>query len=54
MADITTRETAAPQATVKGTPLTNAEVDANFINLNAEIAEAKELALIYAIVLGEN
>lgn len=31
---ITTRVTAATDATVKGTPLTNAEIDANFINLN--------------------
>ena len=31
---ITTRQTAGTGATVKGSPLTNAEVDTNFINLN--------------------
>jgi hypothetical protein len=31
---ITTRVTAAAEATVKGAPLTNAEIDQNFINLN--------------------
>ena len=31
---LTTRVTAGTGATVKGTPLTNAEIDANFINLN--------------------
>ena len=34
---ITTRVTAATDATVKGTPLTNAEIDTNFINLNNAI-----------------
>lgn len=34
MALITTRATPASDATVKGTPLTNAEIDQNFINLN--------------------
>lgn len=34
---ITTRVTAAPDATLKGTPLTNAEIDQNFINLNNAI-----------------
>lgn len=40
MAAITTRQTAGSGATVKGAPLTNAEVDANFININAELATA--------------
>jgi hypothetical protein len=34
MAAITTRQTAGGGATVKGSPLTNTEVDNNFINLN--------------------
>ena len=34
MASITTRATAGGGATVKGSPLTNAEIDTNFINLN--------------------
>lgn len=34
---ITTRITAATDATVKGSPLTNAEIDQNFINLNNAI-----------------
>ena len=40
MADITTRETSGGGATVKGSPLTNAEVDTNFINLNAGKVES--------------
>lgn len=40
MALITTRVSAGGTGvTVKGTPLTNAEVDANFINLNTNKAE---------------
>ena len=39
MADITTRETSGGGATVKGSPLTNAEVDTNFINLNDDKVE---------------
>ncbi len=35
MTTITTRVTVATNATVKGSPLSNAEVDQNFINLNA-------------------
>lgn len=35
MAEIVTRETGA---TAKGSPLTNAELDANFININTELA----------------
>jgi hypothetical protein len=38
MATIITRETGA---TAKGSPLTNAEVDANFINLNTEITPSR-------------
>lgn len=34
---ITTRQTAGTGATVKGAPLTNAEVDANFLNLNTAV-----------------
>ena len=34
MAQITTRQTSGTGATVKGTPLSNAELDNNFINLN--------------------
>ena len=40
MADITTRETSGGGATVKGSPLTNSEVDTNFINLNADKVES--------------
>jgi len=36
-AAITTRQTAGTGATVKGAPLTNTEVDTNFINLNTAI-----------------
>lgn len=38
MAQITTRETAGTGATVAGVPLTNAQIDTNFINLNNDIA----------------
>lgn len=42
--------------TAKGSPLTNAEVDQNFINLKDRIEEAKEEAntdaLVLAIALG--
>jgi hypothetical protein len=34
---ITTRQTAGTGATVKGSPLTNAELDANFLNLNLAV-----------------
>ena len=43
MATIVTRETAGTGATVKGSPLTNAEIDQNFINLNTELANASAL-----------
>jgi hypothetical protein len=36
MASITTRVTEGGGATVKGTPLSNAELDVNFINLNTD------------------
>ena len=39
MAAITTRVTAGTGATVKGSPLSNAEVDGNFIALNTEVGE---------------
>jgi hypothetical protein len=52
-AQIVTRETGA---TAKGSPLTNAEVDQNFINLKDRIEEAKDEAnadaLALAIALG--
>jgi hypothetical protein len=40
---ITTRVTAAQDATLKGTPLTNAEIDQNFINLNNAISLSKDV-----------
>ena len=44
MSDITTRETAGEGATVvKGSSLTNSEIDANFINLNLTKAEKADL-----------
>jgi hypothetical protein len=52
-AEIITRELGA---TAKNSPLTNAEVDQNFINLKDRIEEAKEEAnadaLALAIALG--
>lgn len=41
MAAITTRQTTGFGATNKNAPLTNSEADANFINLNAGIANAR-------------
>ncbi len=41
MATIITRELGA---TAKGSPLSNAEVDNNFINLNTEVGEKAETA----------
>lgn len=57
MAEIVTREVGA---TAKGSPLTNAEVDQNFINLNERVEEvndsiegvANDVALVLAIALG--
>lgn len=37
MASITTRETTGTGATVAGVPLTNQQLDNNFINLNSEL-----------------
>lgn len=37
MAQITTRQTAGTGATVAGVPLTNAQIDQNFINLNVDV-----------------
>lgn len=52
-AEIITREL---EATAKGTPLTNAEVDQNFINLRDRtedaLEESKAEALVLAIALG--
>lgn len=39
MASITTRQTAGSGATVKNSPLTNTEIDTNFINLNTNKVE---------------
>ena len=39
MSSITTRATAGTGATVKGAPLTNAEIDTNFININTDKLE---------------
>ena len=39
MSTITTRSTAGSGATVKNLPLTNAEIDTNFINLNTDKVE---------------
>jgi hypothetical protein len=46
MSSITTRATSGTGATVKGAPLTNAEIDTNFININSdklEITDTTEL-----------
>lgn len=40
MANITTRSTAGGGATVKGSPLTNTELDNNFININVDLGNA--------------
>ena len=40
MAAITTRQTAGTGATVAGVPLTNAQLDQNFINLNTAVVDA--------------
>jgi hypothetical protein len=39
MSSITTRATSGTGATVKGAPLTNAEIDTNFININSDKLE---------------
>jgi hypothetical protein len=38
--------------TVKNNPLTNEEVDSNFVNINAELEAASESAVAMAIALG--
>jgi hypothetical protein len=46
MATITLRQAnvvSSPGATIKGTPLTNAEVDNNFANLNVEMGVLSDL-----------
>jgi hypothetical protein len=52
-AEIITRELGA---TAKNSPLTNAEVDQNFINLKDEVevakAQASTDAIVFAIALG--
>jgi hypothetical protein len=57
LAEIVTR-TVGP--TAKGSPLTNVEVDNNFININDQLEEvaasvqptAEEMAIVFAIALG--
>ena len=49
MTTITTRVTSATNATVKGSALSNAEVDQNFINLNAGKLEVSGGTLTGAI-----
>lgn len=57
MATIITRDLGT---TAKGSPLTNAEVDANFINLNTQLEAvdsaieplASDIALVLSIALG--
>ena len=57
MAEIVTRTVGS---TAKGSPLTNAEVDNNFININTQLEEvaasvqptAEEMAIVFAIALG--
>lgn len=40
---ITTRVTAATEATVKGSPLTNSEIDQNFVNLNNALIQSGDV-----------
>jgi hypothetical protein len=49
MTTITTRVTSATNATVKGSALSNAEVDQNFININAGKLEVSGGTLTGAI-----
>lgn len=46
MSEITTRETPGGGAVVKGSSLTNEEIDTNFINLNLTKAEKSDLDLL--------
>ena len=48
MAAITTRQTAGTGATVAGVPLTNTQLDTNFINLNTELASAASTSGSYS------
>jgi hypothetical protein len=50
MAAITTRETSGGGATVKNSPLTNAELDTNFININTEL----ETKAVFPSLTGNN
>jgi hypothetical protein len=53
MSSITTRATSGTGATVKGAPLTNAEIDTNFININTdklEITDTTELNTVGKVV----
>jgi hypothetical protein len=52
MSLITTRSTAGGGATVKGLPLTNAEIDTNFINLNTDKLEATWTGNTTLVTLG--
>lgn len=42
----------SPGAVVKGSPLTNSEVDNNFANINVELSETSAAAVALAIALG--
>jgi hypothetical protein len=48
MAAITTRQTAGTGATVAGVPLTNTQLDTNFINLNTELVSAASTSGSYS------
>jgi hypothetical protein len=52
MASITTRATTGTGATVKGAPLTNAEIDGNFISLNDNKLEATWTGNTSIVTLG--
>lgn len=45
MASIVTRETAGGGATVNNAPLTNAQLDQNFININLELANTVSISV---------
>jgi hypothetical protein len=58
MAAITTRETSGGGATVKNSPLTNAELDTNFININVDLGNLLGLpqqgqSAAYTLVLAD-
>lgn len=52
MASITTRQTAGAGATVKNAPLSNAEIDQNFINLNSDKLETSFTGSANIVTLG--